>query len=71
MIRLAERSLLICLLLVAVSCLLMGCASIFPNMAEAIAPEGASLEEAGIGLLADIELWIETVGGWIAFLIGA
>jgi hypothetical protein len=49
----------------------MGCASIFPNMAEAIAPEGASLEEAGIGLLADIELWIETVGGWIAFLIGA
>jgi len=51
--------------------LLVGCASILPSTAAAIAPEGATLEEAGLGLMADVELWIETVGGWIAFLFGA
>ncbi len=46
------------------------CAYVFPNTAAAIYPEGATVAEAGFGLLADIELWIETVGGWVAFFFG-
>ena len=50
--------------------LLVGCAYAFPNTAEMIYPKGASLDDLGLGLLADIEMWVEQVGGWIAFLFG-
>lgn len=58
----------VCLILCVLG--LAGCSVIFPNTAEAIRPEGATIEEAGFGLLADIQLWVETVGGWIAYLFG-
>ena len=59
------------LALVLGACVAMsGCASMFPNTAAAIAPEGATLGEAGLGLLADVDMWIETVHGWIAYLFG-
>lgn len=49
---------------------LTGCTLLFPNTAAAIEPQGATLEEAAVGLLADVEMWISTVGGWIAYLFG-
>ena len=53
-----------------VTMVLGSCAYMFPNTVAAIYPKGATITEAGLGLLADIELWIEAVGVWIAFLFG-
>lgn len=51
--------------------LMVGCAYVFPNTAEMIYPEGASLDDLGLGIVADIEMWIEQVVGWVAFFFGA
>lgn len=58
------------IVVLGVCVILSGCAYVFPNTAAAIAPEGATVGEAALGLLADFEMWIETVGGWIAYLFG-
>lgn len=44
---------------------LAGCATIFPSTSAAIAP--TSMEEMGMGLAADIEMWFEQ----ILMLLGA
>lgn len=49
---------------------LLSCSMVMPNTAQAVAPQGATVEEAGLGLLADIQMWFEIVGGWAAFLFG-
>lgn len=51
--------------------LLVGCAYVFPNTARMIQPAGASLDDLGLGIVADIEMWIQQVTGWIAFFFGA
>lgn len=63
-----DRRASVCLILCVLG--LIGCATIFPYTSAAIDPAGATVEEAGLGLLADIQMWIETVGGWIAYLFG-
>lgn len=49
------------LLLAVVGVLLMSCSFLFPHTELAIAPEGATLDELGIALMADIERWIESL----------
>lgn len=50
--------------------MLCGCGMLFPYTAAAIAPEGATVGEAALGVLADIQNWIEKIGGVFAFLFG-
>ena len=50
--------------------LLPGCGMLFPYTAAAIAPAGATVGEAALGVLADIQNWIEKIGGVFAFLFG-
>jgi hypothetical protein len=51
--------------------LLVSCSAIFPHTELAIQPEGATLDELGIALLADVERWIDSllfalgVLGWL------
>jgi hypothetical protein len=40
---------------------LSSCSMMFPHTELAIAPEGATLDELGIGLLADGERWIDAM----------
>ena len=56
------------LILCALMWLLAGCGTLFPNFTAAVAPQ--STEMVGMALLADFQMWIETVGGLFAFLFG-
>lgn len=50
---------------------LPACSSLFPHTELAIQPEGATLDELGLALLADVERWIDTllwVGGVLGWL---
>lgn len=55
---------------VALCAALVSCSTIFPHIEQAILPEGATLEELGIALIADGEMWISRLAGWIAYLFG-
>jgi len=41
--------------------LLASCSMMFPHTELAIAPEGATLDELGIAIIADIERWIDSL----------
>lgn len=58
-----------CLVVGVLLVLLSGCGTLFPNFTEAISPQ--STEMAGLALLADFQMWVETLGGWIAFIFGS
>jgi len=58
------------LLVACVLVLLPACGMLFPYTAVAVAPAGATVDEAGLGLLADLQNWIEKLGGVIAFFFG-
>lgn len=45
------------------------CSALFPHTELAIAPEGATLDELGIALLADFERWVDTLL-WIGGVLG-
>lgn len=47
-------------------CALSACSLLFPHAERAIEPQGATLNELGIALLADIERWVDA----IIFLLG-
>lgn len=50
------------LLLAVVACAaLTSCSMMFPHTELAIAPEGATLDELGIGIVADVERWITSI----------
>jgi hypothetical protein len=49
---------------------LNGCSLFFPNMTAAIEPQGATVDEAFLGLLADFEMLIGKAGFVIGWLFG-
>lgn len=55
------RSFALLMLLVLVLCLFSACSMMFPHTELAIAPKGATLDELGIAILADIERWIDSL----------
>ena len=57
-----------CLVICVWMFVLAGCGTLFPNFTAAVAPQ--STEMVGMALLADFQMWIETVGGLFAFLFG-
>lgn len=59
------------LLLVTVACsVLTGCATVLPNTARAIEPQGATLDDVGLALIADVEMLLEQLGWIWAILFG-
>lgn len=67
----SERSARLRKLLLLLSLLLLnGCSLFFPNMAAAVEPQGATVDEAFLGLLADFEMLIDKTGLIIGWLFG-
>lgn len=64
----AWQVLAVCVVIGVLMFLFSSCSTLFPSFTAAISPQ--STEMAGIALLADFQMWVETVGGWIAFLFG-
>lgn len=53
-----------------VACLLLAsCSMLFPYVEMAIAPEGTTLDELGLALVADVEQWVTSVL-WLFGLVG-
>lgn len=50
--------------------LLSGCSLFFPHMAAAVEPQGATVDEAFLGLLADFEMLIGKAGFVVVWLFG-
>ncbi len=46
---------------IAACLLLVSCSFLFPHTELAIAPEGTTLDELGLALIADVERWITSV----------
>ena len=52
------------------ACLLLAsCSMLFPHVELAIAPEGTTLDELGLALIADVERWVTPVL-WLFGLAG-
>jgi len=54
------------LALLLVVCLFSACSMMFPHTELAIAPKGATLNELGIAIIADIERWFTS----LLFILG-
>ena len=54
----------------SVACLLLAsCSMLFPHVELVIAPEGTTLDDLGLALIADVEHWITSVL-WLFGLVG-